>query len=208
VAAALFAASGPATPSIAPLPNSSGCLVSLRSVAYERKVGISEPPAGMVPKGKPIAVARSHAGQERFLNALGRADLFVHQGVWRGPYAERAHIVLPATSHAEQVGTFINCDGLAQTVTQAYAPHGSSLADSLTALAPGQRAERPQPFDLFALRGLQPFAAGAQFADLDHSPGAQLQPGARFQVLMLAALIGRRSDMHHRLAPPMKFTPA
>ena len=33
VAAALFAASGPATPSIAPLPNSSGCLVSFFSVA-------------------------------------------------------------------------------------------------------------------------------------------------------------------------------
>ncbi len=32
-AAALLAASGPATPSIAPLPNSSGCLVSFRSVA-------------------------------------------------------------------------------------------------------------------------------------------------------------------------------
>ena len=32
-AAALLAASGPATPSIAPLPNSSGCLVSFFSVA-------------------------------------------------------------------------------------------------------------------------------------------------------------------------------
>ncbi len=32
-AAALLAASGPATPSIAPWPNSSGCLESLRSVA-------------------------------------------------------------------------------------------------------------------------------------------------------------------------------
>ena len=31
-AEALFAASGPATPSIAPLPNSSGCLVSAFSV--------------------------------------------------------------------------------------------------------------------------------------------------------------------------------
>ena len=33
VAEALLAASGPATPSIAPLPNSSGCLVSFFSVA-------------------------------------------------------------------------------------------------------------------------------------------------------------------------------
>ena len=33
VAEALLAASGPATPSIAPLPNSSGCLVSFFSTA-------------------------------------------------------------------------------------------------------------------------------------------------------------------------------
>ena len=65
VAAALLAASGPATPSIAPLPNSSGCFESFFSVAYDRKVGISEPPAGMVPNGKPMPVARSQAGHER-----------------------------------------------------------------------------------------------------------------------------------------------
>ena len=33
------------------------------------KVGISEPPAGIVPKGKPMAVPRSHAGQERLQSA-------------------------------------------------------------------------------------------------------------------------------------------
>lgn len=63
---ALFAASGPATPSIAPLPNSSGCLVSRFSVAYDRKVGISAPPAGSAPNGKPYAVPRSHGFHERF----------------------------------------------------------------------------------------------------------------------------------------------
>ena len=65
VADALLAASGPATPSIAPLPNSSGCLVSLRSIAYDRNVGISAPPAGSVPNGKPSAVPRSHGFHER-----------------------------------------------------------------------------------------------------------------------------------------------
>src|SRR5215207_7085101 len=64
-AEALLAASGPATPSMAPLPNSSGCLVSRFSVAYERKVGISAPPAGRLPIGKPRAVPRSHGFQER-----------------------------------------------------------------------------------------------------------------------------------------------
>ena len=65
VADALFAASGPATPSIAPLPNSSGCLESLRSIAYDRNVGISAPPAGSVPNGKPSAVPRSHGFHDR-----------------------------------------------------------------------------------------------------------------------------------------------
>src|SRR5262245_48521624 len=70
VAAALLAASGPATPSIAPRPNSSGCLESFFSSAYERKVGISDPPAGMDPKGKPMKVARSHGGTERFQSSI------------------------------------------------------------------------------------------------------------------------------------------
>src|SRR6185503_19850283 len=62
---ALFAASGPATPSMAPRPNSSGCLASFCSVAYERKVEISAPPAGIEPNGKPHAVPRRHAFHER-----------------------------------------------------------------------------------------------------------------------------------------------
>src|SRR5688572_17500368 len=66
---ALFAASGPATPSIAPLPNSSGCLVSFFSVAYERNVGISAPPAGIAPNGTPNAVPRSHGITERLSSA-------------------------------------------------------------------------------------------------------------------------------------------
>src|SRR5918995_2715094 len=70
VTEALFAASGPATPSIAPLPNSSGCLVNLFSVAYERNVGISAPPAGIEPKGKPIAVARNQAGKDLFQSSF------------------------------------------------------------------------------------------------------------------------------------------
>jgi hypothetical protein len=45
-------------------------LHSFFSAAYERKVGISVPPAGIVPNGKPIAVARSHAGHERFQSCL------------------------------------------------------------------------------------------------------------------------------------------
>ena len=51
---ALFAASGPATPSIAPWPNSARCSpASRRSVMYDRNVGISAPPAGSAPNGNP-----------------------------------------------------------------------------------------------------------------------------------------------------------
>jgi hypothetical protein len=41
-------------------------LLSFFSSAYDRKVGISAPPAGIVPNGKPMPVARNHAGHERF----------------------------------------------------------------------------------------------------------------------------------------------
>ncbi|MNQ56258.1 hypothetical protein D3C85_703750 [compost metagenome] len=82
VALALFAASGPATPSIAPLPllaaNSSGYLLSFLSAEYERKVGISAPPAGMEPKGKPIMVPRIQAGIDRF-----QSERVIHNDVIR-----------------------------------------------------------------------------------------------------------------------------
>src|ERR687898_39066 len=64
-AAALLAASGPATASIAPFPNSSGFLARRFSTRYDRNVGISLPPAGNAPIGNPIAVPRRHGFQER-----------------------------------------------------------------------------------------------------------------------------------------------
>src|SRR4029434_855339 len=70
VTEALFAASGPATPSIAPLPNCCGYLVNFLSGAEERMFGIPAPPAEIEPNGKPITVARNHAGQERFQSSF------------------------------------------------------------------------------------------------------------------------------------------
>src|SRR5690349_2130337 len=64
-AAALLAASGPATASIAPLPNSSGFLETRFSSQYERNVGISAPPTGNAPIGNPSIVPRSQGFQER-----------------------------------------------------------------------------------------------------------------------------------------------
>src|SRR3954451_5578675 len=65
---ALLAASGPATPSIAPLPNSRSCPVrfaSRFSVMYDKNVGSSAPPAGRAPNGNPYAVPRSHGFHDR-----------------------------------------------------------------------------------------------------------------------------------------------
>src|SRR3954447_18016433 len=59
-AEALLVASGPATPSMAPLPNSSGLRDRRFSSAYDRNVGTSAPPAGRAPNGNPMAVPRSH----------------------------------------------------------------------------------------------------------------------------------------------------
>ena len=64
---ALFAASGPATPSIAPSPNSSRPFLRARrrSIEYDRNVGTSAPPDGIAPNGNPSAVPRSHGAHDR-----------------------------------------------------------------------------------------------------------------------------------------------
>jgi len=54
--AALLADSGPATPSMAPLPNSSGYFENLFSAAYETKEEMTAPPPGRMPSRKPISV--------------------------------------------------------------------------------------------------------------------------------------------------------
>src|SRR4030042_4662262 len=52
--AALLAASGPATPSIAPFPNLSGCLETFFSTAYETKEERTGPPPGKIPRNNPM----------------------------------------------------------------------------------------------------------------------------------------------------------
>ena len=57
-AAALFAASGAATPSIAPFPNSLGFLASRFSTPYARNVASAAPDPGSTPDVKPTMVPR------------------------------------------------------------------------------------------------------------------------------------------------------
>src|SRR5690242_14297128 len=61
---ALFAVSGPATPAIAPLPNSSGRLEKRFSIAYETKVETTWLTPGIIPKMEPITDARPIAGAD------------------------------------------------------------------------------------------------------------------------------------------------
>lgn len=67
--------------------------------------------------------------RERFMEALGNLELFVLQAPRGGALAESAKVQLPACTHAEKEGTYINVDGVAQTTSRAYDPHGHSLPD-------------------------------------------------------------------------------
>ena len=64
-ALALLAASGPATPSMAPSPNSSGVFDTRRSTSYERKLATVAPAPGSTPVKKPMSVPRPQAGIDR-----------------------------------------------------------------------------------------------------------------------------------------------
>lgn len=66
-------------------------------------------------------------GRQSFLEALDLLDFFVFQSRHSSDLAARAHIALPAATHAETTGTFVNIHGIAQEFEQAFAPHGDSL---------------------------------------------------------------------------------
>ena len=62
-----------------------------------------------------------------FVDALESLDLFVLQAQHKAELSGLAHIALPACSHAETEGTFINFNGLAQPFEKAFEPHGNAL---------------------------------------------------------------------------------
>ena len=68
-AAALFADSGPATPSTAPLPNSLGRLDTFFSRPYAANDASSAPPPGRMPSSEPMVVPRMTAGIERRISS-------------------------------------------------------------------------------------------------------------------------------------------
>src|SRR5690625_2929254 len=70
IAAELLAASGPETPSIAPLPNRSGRLDTRSSVAYDMNEDMVPPAPGKIPKKEPMIDPRAIGPIERFTSSL------------------------------------------------------------------------------------------------------------------------------------------
>jgi NADH-quinone oxidoreductase subunit G len=61
---------------------------------------------------------------------VDKLDLFVLQSMHHGgDLSEKAQVALPACSHAEKEGTFVNADGIAQPFFKGFAPLGDSLPD-------------------------------------------------------------------------------
>lgn len=71
----------------------------------------------------------SYERRARFVELIDELDLFVLQSPHAAELAEKAHICLPASTHAEKDGTFVNTFGIAQSFHEAFRPRGGSLPD-------------------------------------------------------------------------------
>ncbi len=63
------------------------------------------------------------------VHALGKLDFFVVQDIFLTETAQMAHVVLPAASFAEKLGTFTNTERRVQMVRPAVKPPGEAKAD-------------------------------------------------------------------------------
>lgn len=63
---------------------------------------------------------------DELTSLIGALDLFVLQASHGGALAAHANLALPAATHAEEDGTFVNEDGVEQSYFEAFAPHGES----------------------------------------------------------------------------------
>lgn len=67
--------------------------------------------------------------REIFMDGLQKLDSYILQSAHMGALSKKADLVLPACTHAEKNGTFVNYEGLAQSFTMAFSPRGLSLSD-------------------------------------------------------------------------------
>jgi NADH-quinone oxidoreductase subunit G len=63
---------------------------------------------------------------QRAADALRRIELIVAQAINAGPVAAAADVLLPASPHLEDEGTFVNLDGVIQRFRRAYPSRGHS----------------------------------------------------------------------------------
>jgi NADH-quinone oxidoreductase subunit G len=61
--------------------------------------------------------------------AVARVDCLIVQDLFRTPWAERAHMVLPSLTFAEKSGTFTNSAGRVQRLSRAIEPADGQLSD-------------------------------------------------------------------------------
>ncbi len=84
-------------------------------------------------------------GEERarFLAAVAKVDLFVLQAPRQDELGPLAHVLLPAATHAEKEGTYVNCDGIAQQTRQGLQPIGGALPEWQVFVQLARRLEKP-----------------------------------------------------------------
>jgi len=124
------------------------------------------------------------------VKALKALDLLIVQDIFMTETAELAHVVLPATSFAEKVGTFTNTERRVQRVRRAVNSPGMAMKDSLIIMELSKRMgyemNYPHTVEVFREMGQAwPALAGMSYARLEEGglqwpcPTSQ-HPGTQF----------------------------
>lgn len=87
--------------------------------------------------------------QEHFERALGELELLIYQAAHDKGLASLATVALPAATHAERSGSFVNVDGIQQPFDQAYEPHGLAQPDFTYAIKLSKRLGVGWPYESF-----------------------------------------------------------
>ena len=76
-----------------------------------------------------------------------KLEIFILATAHAGSLASAATVTLPTTKHSEQTGTWVNIDGVAQTVEAAYAAPGVAIPDWEVYLRLAAGADATWPLD-------------------------------------------------------------
>jgi formate dehydrogenase major subunit/formate dehydrogenase alpha subunit len=106
------------------------------------------------------------------IKALKALDFLVVQDIFMTETAELAHVVLPATSFAEKVGTFTNTERRVQRIRRAVNSPGLAMKDSLIIMELSKRMGYDMPYnhtnEIFREIGQAwPAMAGMSYARLE-----------------------------------------